>query len=291
MEFRRFDRLLPKSLRARRILRSERVLNATCGEWELVYPSSSQIGRALAGGEGWEPTLATVVDLMLPLDESPLIADVGSNFGSSLAQMMSVRPKAKYVCFEPADRFRELLIRNVRRNGWRNVVVESRLIGATTNQTVPLFANTTSASVAEHDYGGHVFLDATDHQVETLDDYFASAPRVDMIKSDTDGFDCDVLMGAEGVLREHAPVLYFELAPFLLTRVGRDPQVLLNGLEALGYRQFLALSQAGDSLLLTGNASEMVNLAHDRKYIDVLTVARPAQTALLPKVAAATSSV
>ena len=270
--------------------RKERLLNAQCGEWDLVYPSSSQIGRALARGEGWEPTLATAIDLLLPRDEPLLIADVGSNFGSSLAQMMTVRPDATYVCFEPADRFRELLSRNVRTNGWSNVKVESLLIGATTGQSLQLFANTTSASVAEGDYGGHLFLDATHHQVTTLDDYFASAPRLDLIKSDTDGFDGDVLLGAEAVLQAHAPVLYFELAPFLITRVGRDPHTLLNGLEALGYRQFLALSQAGDSLLLTKDASKIVNLAHEKKYIDVLTVARPGQVALLPKVAAATSS-
>lgn len=96
---------------------------------------------------------------------------------------------------------------------------------------------------------GHLFLEKTDHQVKTLDDY------------------------AEAVLRAHAPVLYFELAPFLITRVGRDPHALLDGLQPLGYLHFLALSQAGDSLMLTEDATKIVDLAHEKKYIDVLTVA------------------
>lgn len=41
--------------------------------------------------------------------------------------------------------------------------------------------------------------------------------------------------------------------------------------------------------MLTEDATKIVDLAHEKKYIDVLTVARPGQVALLPKVAAATS--
>lgn len=41
----------------------------------------------------------------------------------------------------------------------------------------------------------------------------------------------------------------------------------------LGYLHFLALSQAGDSLMLTEDATKIVDLAHEKKYIDVLTVA------------------
>jgi FkbM family methyltransferase len=270
-------------------MRRERILVADCGGATLHYHSSSVIGRALARGEGWEPTLAAAVDLILPRGEPLLIADVGSNIGASLAQMIGVRPEARYVCFEPAERFRDLLVRNVRENGWTNVVIEDCLLGAEPG-TVSLFANTSTASVATRDYGGHVFLDATQRRVVTLDAYFAYADRLDMIKSDTDGFDADVLLGAREVLRRLAPALYFEFAPFLARRVGRGDRELLDFLGELAYRRFLVFAQAGDLIAHTDDPAKVVDIAHEAQYVDVLTAAQPAHVAAFAAVAVTTSN-
>jgi FkbM family methyltransferase len=278
------DSFLPSTLRARRALKRERLLMTDFGPWKLHYHSSSVIGRAVAEGRGWEPTLGVAIDRLLPREEPLLIADVGSNIGTSLAQMISVRPHAKYVCFEPAERFRELLLLNTAQNGWENVVVEEHLVGAQPG-TVSLYTNTSTSSVARRDYGGHVFLRASERRVVTLDQYFRDADRVDMIKSDTDGFDVDVLYGADEVLKRFAPLLYFEFAPFLARDVGRNSAELLAYLRDLKYRTFLLFAQSGAPLALTDDSATVLELADQHQYVDVLTAAQVSQVAILPGVA------
>jgi FkbM family methyltransferase len=274
--------------RARRVLAEERLLATDLGGWTLYYPSSSIIGRAVAGGSGWEPTLATALDLLLPRDESLLIVEVGSNIGASLAQMISVRPDARYVCFEPAERFRDVLVKNVDENGWGNVTIEESLVGSR-SETVRLFTNTSTASVAKRHYGEHVFLGSSMRRVVTLDDYFNEAQRLDLIKTDTDGFDFDVLLGASAVLSRLLPALYFEFAPFLARDVGREATDILAYLGGLGYRRFLVFAQSGELLRLSDDPADVIGLADDHKYVDVLTATRPEHLAAFPDVATATT--
>jgi FkbM family methyltransferase len=271
------------------VLAEEQVLTTKFERWTLHYPSSSIIGRAIAGGAGWEPTLATAVDLVLPPDEPLLIAEVGTNIGASLAQMISVRPDARYVCFEPAERFRNILLRNVEENGWTNVLVEESLVGSQT-ENVQLFTNTSTASVAKRHYGDHVFLDASSRPVVMLDDYFDRVERLDLIKSDTDGFDFDVLLGARTILAQLAPALYFEFAPFLARNVGREGSVILEYLGELGYSKFIVFAQTGDLLAFTSDPTDVIALADEHNYVDVLTAAQPEHVAALPNVAAATAA-
>lgn len=258
--------------------------------WTLYYPGSSIIGQAVASGSGWEPTLAGALDLVLPNDDSLVIAEVGSNIGASLAQMISVRPSARFVCFEPAERFRSALVRNIAENHWDNVTVEESLVGSRA-ETVRLFTNTSTASVAKRHYGSHVFLDASLRDVITLDDYFRNADRLDLIKSDTDGFDFDVLLGASKVLSRLAPVLYFEFAPFLARNVGREGSEILAFLERLGYGRFLVFAQAGELLLLTDDSADVIALAEEHQYVDVLTASRREQLEAFPEIATAMTTV
>jgi FkbM family methyltransferase len=281
-------RRLGRRRRTRRLINQEHLLATEFQGWTIHYPSESIIGRALASGSGWEPTLATALDLVLPNDEPLVIAEVGSNIGASLAQMISVRPTAHYVCFEPADRFREVLVRNIQENGWERVVVENSLVGSRP-EDVRLYTNTSTASVAKRHYGGHVFLGSSTRRVLRLDEYFSDATRLDMIKTDTDGFDFDVLLGASGVLSRHLPVLYFEFAPFLARDVGREGTEILDYLSSLGYETFLVFAQKGDLLMLTNDPTDVIERADDQRYVDLLTAARPAHLAAFPEIAAATA--
>jgi FkbM family methyltransferase len=267
-------------------VRHEHLLTAEFAGSRLYYPSESVIGRGIAAGNGWEPTLAIAVDHVLSRDDALLIADVGSNIGTSLAQLIAIRPRASFVCFEPAPRFRAVLNRNISENGWRNVTVEEVLLGSQSG-TMRLFTNTSTASVVRRTYGGHFFLEATERKVVRLDDYFADATRLDLIKSDTDGFDVDVLMGAERLLSTHAPALYFEFAPFLARDAGRDAGELLGYLAPLGYRNFLVFAQAGDLLAQADEPARILELADEHQYVDLFSAAQVGQIDVFPKIAAA----
>jgi FkbM family methyltransferase len=269
--------------RAGRSVRRERLLCADFAGAQIYYPSTSSIGQAIAAGKGWEPTLAEALDILLPRNQPLLIAEVGSNIGATLAQMISVRPNARYVCFEPARRFRTLLARTVRENGWENVVIEDSCVGSA-NGAVNLFTSTSTASAVRQEYG-HVFLGVEHPRCIRLDEYFAAAARLDVIKTDTDGFDADVLLGARNVLARLRPAIYFELAPFLLADADRNATDLLEYLVQLGYRHYVLYTQGGELLKLSTDVPEVVELAERHGYVDVLTAAHAEQVSQLPGVA------
>jgi len=125
-----------------------------------------------------------------------------------------------------------------------NVHIEDAFVG-TTGGNVDLFTNATTASAAQKDYG-HVVVGVEHPRCVRLDDYFVSATRLDFVKTDTDGFDADVLLGARELLERLTPPIYFELAPSLLADASRRPVELLEYLAQLGYRHHLLYTQAGD---------------------------------------------
>ena len=59
------------------------------------------------------------------------------------------------------------------------------------------------------------------------------------VKSDVEGYESEVLIGALATLREHRPILLLELHAPILRKRGIDPNAVLCQLEAAGYQSVL----------------------------------------------------
>lgn len=72
----------------------------------------------------------------------------------------------------------------------------------------------------------------------SLDEYCdqATVSRIDFIKLDVDGFECEVLGGAVQRLQRDRPMILLELAPYVLTERGTSVEELWQVLEQCGYR-------------------------------------------------------
>jgi hypothetical protein len=105
----------------------------------------------------------------------------------------------------------------------------------------------------------------------TLDDVLLNRGGVDFVKVDTDGFDFEVLRGAERLLREQRPLLFFELAPYLLDGALDE----LAWLQSLGYRQLSCFTPSPTSRLtgITTDAAIALAWADATSYCDVLACA------------------
>lgn len=76
----------------------------------------------------------------------------------------------------------------------------------------------------------------------TLDDVVAEHREfaaANLLKTDVDGYDCRVLMGARQLLATARPVLFFEHHPELLARAGDGDAYIFPELGRLGYRRFI----------------------------------------------------
>src|SRR5260221_8931521 len=229
----------------------------------FVYPLDSVIGREIALGEEWDALLGTIIPALLPMDE-PVMCEVGSNIGASLLQLMKVKPHAQLLAFEPSDRFRPFLERNLERAAISHVEVSSLLVGKCQG-TMWLYNTSSSASAARARYD----LKPRRKQLvtmTTLDEVFRQRPRVDFIKVDTDGFDFEVLRGAEETLARDSPVLYFELFPTLLSAPAAD----LMWLQSTGYRHFVCFTSPGKLLGVTDNVEQTLAWAGAELYCNIL---------------------
>jgi FkbM family methyltransferase len=236
----------------------------------FVYPSDSAIGAHIHRGQEWDAILRMITAVALR-EEEPTICEVGGNIGASLVQMLTAKPRAHALTFEPSARFRPFLKLNLELAGFKQVIVSSRLLGRRSD-SLWLHNNATSASVVCTNYDGHQPRGAQLVDMTTLDETLRDQRRVDFIKIDTDGYDFEVLRGATATLRRDRPVLYFELAPYLLSSPISD----LRWLQSLGYRTFACMTpmhlvqSRGEAIGITGDPEQAVTWANANTYCDVL---------------------
>lgn len=231
----------------------------------FVYPLDSLIGRKIANGKQWDANLTIIVPIMLPDDEAE-ICEVGSNIGASLLQILKARPHARVIAIEPSQRFLPFLKRNLQLAGIDRVEIFPLLAGRSKG-TVHLYNNASSASV------GHERPELKSRRKQavtmtTLDEIYRQRPRVDFIKVDTDGFDLEVLRGAEETLKRDAPVLYFELFPALVST--STPEADLEWLQGIGYTPFVCFTPPGKLLGVTDKVEQAISWAKMDDYCDVL---------------------
>lgn len=203
------------------------------------YPYDSLIGEVIESGEEWDAILTMIVAELLPEDE-PVVCEVGANIGASLLQILRVRPRASVVALEPSTRFLPFLERNLEAVGFGHVEVLPLLAGREAG-SMELYNNASTASVVSADYDGHKPRGKHSAEMTTLDEIFRDRSKVDFIKIDTNGFDFEVLRGAEATLKRDRPALYFEVATHLLS----EPVADLAWLQSLGYQRFVCVKPQG----------------------------------------------
>ena len=94
-------------------------------------------------------------------------------------------------------------------------------------------------------------------QIFRLDDWVAEEqlPSIDFVKIDVDGYEIDVIEGAEETLSRYRPVMMMEFAPYIFSERGRSFQELLDLLLSLGYR---ARAVGGRALRLEASLESVI---------------------------------
>ena len=231
----------------------------------FVYPARSWIGAQIGSGTEWTPALRDLAGLV---EENACIVDVGSNVGASLLQMLAVRPAARAIAIEPSGRYLPCLRQNLNEAGFSHAEVVPVAMGRRLGE-IWLHNNATTASIVNMDYCGFESLGKQLVKMRTLDDVMQHRTRASFVKVDTDGYDMEVLRGAEAILRNDRPVLYFELEPRLLHQA---PDADLAWLQSLGYRHLACLDADGRYIGITDNPERAIIWARapsSKGYCDV----------------------
>ena len=136
---------------------------------------------------------------------SPIVFDVGANTGQTTSAILRVLPGAIVHAFEPHPGAFEGMRRLSMMQ--KNVVLNNCALGAQPGEQT-LFENTSSdmSSLLPLGQDGWEHVQARRTvKVSTVDEYCAhrGIPRIDLLKSDTQGFELEVLKGASRMLERN----------------------------------------------------------------------------------------
>lgn len=173
------------------------------------------------------------------------LIDIGANVGDTVA---IVRQDAQYpvLCVEGSTAYLPVLHLNVDRIG--DIEVEPAFVGGASGQI--------AASLRAADGTGHLAIGGQPGAttlLRSLDEVLQRHPRFDaakLLKSDTDGMDCQIIAGAADYLARVRPALFFEYDPDLTARAGATAIRVFDVLQAVGYRYALVYENFGDLMFL-----------------------------------------
>ncbi len=172
------------------------------------------------------------------------VLDIGANIGShTLPLAKQVGDSGKVFAFEPTAFAFAKLSENIKLNPNLSTAIMPEQMLLTDNDTNQAEAMIYSSWPLEKTEGVHAKHLGNPKSTEgcrvmTLDSYVKTKniPKVNFIKLDVDGFECDVLKGGLNLLKTHKPIIFMELAPYVLQDRGQSLEKLLALIKQAGYR-------------------------------------------------------
>jgi FkbM family methyltransferase len=193
-----------------------------------------------------EPLLTQWIAEFLDLGADALVIDVGANLGWHAVHAAKHSNVETVVAFEP-DRFNAwLLERNVAANGLRNVILDSRCVGA--RPGIARLYRYKSSNAGRHsltaDYGfGSSLMTMTDLD-GALEDLGLGCRPVGLMKIDVEGYEPAVIAGASRTL-ERTTAVVLEHSPDWSDSGGISASDGLRRLSELNFVPFVLMSTGG----------------------------------------------
>jgi len=190
-------------------------------------------GSTLGAATGSSHESAELDAVCRYLDNSSVVVDVGANIGA-FALPVAKTTGARIIAVEPVSSTFALLNRNVQRNQASGSISTIRsAVGATIGEVVL----TTDAQSANYVLAGQGVARINEERVPvtTLDELLRTELRIDLIKVDVEGLELDVMRGAAGTLRKHAPAVLLEIEARWTSRYGYAPVTLFTYMAEAGY--------------------------------------------------------
>jgi len=162
------------------------------------------------------------------------IADVGANQGLYTLFFSSLVPLGSVYAFEPDPALFASLKENVRRNGADNVTLFN---AAAASRTAKLCLQPGLINRGDNQIVQSAQLDSGTIQVDAISlDQAIPGLKLDLLKIDVQGFEVEVLRGAQGLFRANPGLsILIEFWPYGLSKAGSRPEELLDILRGAGF--------------------------------------------------------
>jgi len=183
--------------------------------------------------------VAAVACLRQHLGRPLRIVDLGAAVGDTVALLLDRVPGCaeSFLCVDGALENRPLFEANTAEVS--GLSAHFVMLAARTGKT---------PSLVHHHPGTAMAAGREEVEAQTLDALLVAGGKAapcDLIKSDLDGYDGEVLSGARETLVRDQPLVIFEWHPFLIRRCGNDHRAPFRALAEAGYDQLLWFSNRG----------------------------------------------
>lgn len=166
------------------------------------------------------------------LHEGMTAIDIGANFGyHTLAMARSVGPTGRILAIEPTAWAYAKLLRNASLNKVSNIeFIQVGLSDSEEGEQEIAFQSSYRLDGQSATRQEKVLITTLDSVIEKL-----GVSAVHFIKLDVDGYEGKVLRGARKLLKQHRPIVFFEISPSAMAKNGDSAQALLGLLQELAY--------------------------------------------------------
>lgn len=198
----------------------------------VLPPGALDIPDNFAGAEDYFETV--LLPRVSPNNGRQFIVDVGANTGQFAVAM--VKAGVDGVSFEPGPptctKLKERIAEQGKERGSVRAVCAA--VGAKNGSIffdMPKKAQSTSFRKSDV-----ATKDSVEVPVTTLDNEVSDGQSILLLKTDTQGFEMDVLSGAKRLLQNKVPrLLLVELSHYLLTKAGSSPVQVMELIAQYGY--------------------------------------------------------
>jgi FkbM family methyltransferase len=179
----------------------------------------------------------------LPIVDGSIV-DIGANIGQTslwIAQYL-IEVEAEILAFEPYPSTFIKLQSNINLNDFNNIKVFNLALG-NSNSEIDMVEDYESNSggykiLSESDIDSNKKKKTTVKQVK-LDQFKDQLKKVNLIKIDVEGYEFEVLSGANELIRKHKPYLFIELSDANLRLQNSSAENLLSLIYSMGYTRIV----------------------------------------------------
>lgn len=186
----------------------------------------------------FEPFMTKMVNK--EVKEGDVVVDIGASIGYyTLIFAKLVGENGKVFAFEPAPDIFALLDKNVKTNGYKNVIMKQNAVSNKTEKSKLYLCgyNNMAHTLCDLHDGYHQWVEIESIK---LNDYFADYNgKIDLIKLDVEGAECAAVEGLSNLLEKNKNVkIITEFHPKWLKMFGSDPEEYLNLLVKYGFKLY-----------------------------------------------------
>jgi FkbM family methyltransferase len=176
-------------------------------------------------------------NLMSLIKPGDFVMDIGTNYGTTILQFANlIGVKGKAFGFEPDPINFEICKQNIQLNQFKNLSVENIGLGnkeAEVNLVVDFESNRGGNRISENIVGKE------SHQIKIIqfDNWILDKKieKINLIKIDVEGYEMEVLKGAEQSIIKYKPILFIELDDNNLKQQNSSAKELISYLINLNY--------------------------------------------------------